>query len=172
MLKDLFRGILAIKESTEEFASGYVLSDETIELIKKYEGYKSEAYSDVVGVWTIGYGNTYYEDGTRVKEGDEITRAQAEKLLRHTVNDFASEVDSVLKVHLNKCQFGALVSFTYNVGISALKRSTLLKKVNANPNDAGIALEFGKWVKAGGKTYPGLVRRREEEADFYFNQNC
>lgn len=172
MLKDLFRGILSIKETTEEFASGYVVSDETIDLIKKYEGFKEEAYSDVVGVWTIGYGNTYYKDGSRVKEGDKITRAQAEKLLRHIVDEFASEVDSVLKVHLNKCQFGALVSFTYNVGISALKRSTLLKKVNANPDDAGIALEFAKWVKAGGKTYQGLVRRREEEADFYFNKNC
>jgi lysozyme len=171
-LKDLFRGILTLKETTEEFVSGYVVTDTTIDMIKKHEGYRSEAYEDVVAVWTIGYGNTFYEDGTKVKAGDKITRAKAEKLLRYVVNDFASEVDSMLKVQLNPCQFGALVSFSYNVGLSALKRSTLLKKVNANPDDAGIALEFEKWVKAGGKTYPGLLKRREEEVDFYFSKNC
>lgn len=172
LLKDLFRGITSIRETVEEYESGYIVSDATIDLIKKYEGFKAEAYEDVVSVWTIGYGNTFYEDGTKVKSGDKITRARAEKLLRYVVDDFANEVDSVVKVHLNKCQFGALVSFTYNVGITALKRSSLLKKVNANPDDAGIAVEFAKWVKAGGKTYPGLVKRREEESDFYFNKNC
>lgn len=172
VLKDIFRGILNIKETTEEFVSGYVVSDETIEMIKQHEGFRSEAYEDVVAVWTIGYGNTFYADGTKVKKGDKITRSEAEKLLRHIVEDFASEVDSMLKVHLTPCQFGALVSFSYNVGLSALRRSTLLKKVNANPDDAGIALEFAKWVKAGGKTYPGLVKRREEEADYYFSKNC
>jgi len=161
-----------MKETTEEFVSGYTITDETIEMIKRHEGFRSEAYEDVVAVWTIGYGNTFYADGTKVKGGDKITRSEAEKLLRHIVEDFASEVDSMVKVHLTPCQFGALVSFSYNVGLSALRRSTLLKKVNANPDDSGIALEFAKWVKAGGKTYPGLVKRREEEADYYFSKNC
>ena len=66
--------------------------------------------------------------------------------------------------------FSAIVSFTYNVGIGNLKSSTLLKKVNANPNDQSISLEFKKWVKSAGKVLPGLVRRRESESDLYFKK--
>ena len=178
-MKDIFKGILHIGETKENFVepvnnpiSRSMVSNKTIEMIKKHEGYRTNAYEDVVGVWTIGYGNTFYEDGTKVKSGDKVTKARAEELLKHIVNDFATDVDKMVKVDLNPCQFGALVSFSYNVGLNALKRSTLLKKVNANPNDAGIALEFVKWTKAGGKTFPGLVKRRQEESDYYFSKNC
>ena len=64
-------------------------------------------------------------------------------------------------------QFDALVSFAYNVGSQALRGSTLLKKVNKDPNDKTISLEFTKWVKAGGKTLQGLVTRRISEAKLY-----
>jgi lysozyme len=67
-------------------------------------------------------------------------------------------------------QFNALVSFAYNLGAQSLKGSTLLKKVNANPNDPTIAVEFLKWVNAGGRKVAGLVRRREAEANLYFTK--
>jgi len=151
---------------------GYNVSNETIELIKKYEGFKSDAYQDVAGVWTIGYGNTFYENGSKVKRGDTITHSQAEKLLRSVVDDFAKKVTDEIRVQLTDCQFGALVSFTYNVGIEAFRRSTLLRKLNADPEDPAIRTEFSRWVRAGGKTLGGLVKRRKEEADLYFSENC
>ena len=66
-------------------------------------------------------------------------------------------------------QFDALLSFTYNVGTGNLARSTLLKKVKANPKDPSIRGEFARWVYGGGKRLPGLVRRRKMEADLYFS---
>jgi lysozyme len=83
---------------------------------------------------------------------------------------FEKYVDSYCVDTITQNQFDALVSFAYNLGPSNLKVSTLLKKVNANPNDELIKLEFMKWVKAGGKTLKGLVRRREAEANLYFKK--
>ena len=156
----------------ESAPKGYTVTQETLDMIKKYEGFRSKAYQDVVGVWTIGYGNTFYPDGTKVKEGDKIDAVEAEKLLRKIVEDFAKKVTDEIRVQLTDCQFGALVSFTYNVGIGAFRRSTLLRKVNTDPENPEIRNEFAKWVKAGGKVFPGLVKRRKEEANFYFKQNC
>lgn len=171
-IKDLIRGAKNIQEDVEEFTGTRSVSQEALDLIKKFEGYRAKAYQDVVGIWTIGYGNTYYEDGTRVSEGDTITKSDAEELLKYWVQDFADEVNQSVKAHLNDCQFGALVSFTYNVGVSGFKRSNLLKRVNGNPEDPTIEYEFNKWVKAGGKTVNGLVKRRKEECKFYFSKNC
>ena len=70
--------------------------------------------------------------------------------------------------HITPNQFGALVSFAYNCGIANLQKSTLLKKVIANHNDATIKDEFLKWNKAGGKVLAGLTRRREAESNLYF----
>ena len=83
---------------------------------------------------------------------------------------FENYVDSYCRDDINQNQFDALVSFAYNLGPANLKVSTLLKKINANPEDESIKLEFMKWVKAGGKTLKGLVRRREAEAQLYFKK--
>ena len=85
---------------------------------------------------------------------------------------FSSKVSGTITSKVNQCQFDALVSFTYNVGIANLKKSTLLRKVNMNPNDETIRDEFMKWTKAGGKVYNGLVKRRKDEADYYFGKTC
>lgn len=106
-------------------------------------------WRDVGGVWTIGYGNTRYEDGTPVKKGDTITQARADDLFEYFVDlDFAPAVDSLVGngVTLKQQQFDALVSFTYNVGTGNFGSSTLLKKVKVNPNDPTIRDEFMKWV--------------------------
>jgi lysozyme len=141
-----------------------------IDIIKKHEGLRLQAYLCPAKVPTIGFGNTFYEDGTRVKMGDRITRDRAEKLLLHVVEAFAVQVDRLVTSKLNANQRAALVSFAYNVGIGNLQRSTLLRKVNANPNDLTIRIEFMKWTKARGVVLRGLVVRRQDEANLYFKK--
>lgn len=171
-LKDLIRKMRGAQSQAQESSKGYLVNKETLDLIKRFEGFEPVAYKDAVGVWTIGYGNTFYADGTKVMEGDGISHQDAEKLLKDVVESFAKQVTDEIRVQLTDCQFGALVSFTYNVGIGAFRRSTLLRKVNADPENPEIRYEFGKWVRAGGKTLNGLVRRRKAEADLYFSENC
>jgi len=171
-LKGLIKGVVEIKEETEQLTGTYHVSDEMTQKIKKFEGYMSKAYADAKGVWTIGYGNTFYADGSPVQPGDTITKSEAEKLFSEVLSDFASKVSDAVRVEVNKCQFDALVSFTYNVGIGNLKKSTLLKKVNVNPEDESIRDEFNKWNKSGGKTLAGLIKRRKDEADYYFGKTC
>jgi lysozyme len=140
-----------------------------IDIIKKFEGCKLSAYKCQAGIWTIGWGNTYYENGSKVQPDDKITQARAEALLLITVTKFWNEVKKLVKSPVNDNQFAALVSFAYNLGIGALNKSTLLKLVNANPNDKQIANEFMKWVNAGGKPSNGLINRRRAELHLYFS---
>lgn len=139
---------------------------ETGDNLKKY----LTAYQDSVGVWTIGIGSTYYEDGTRVKKGDKITEERAKQLFANTLTTYEKEVKKHIKVALNQNQFDALVSFTYNLGGTNLGRSTLAKKINANTCDPSIRDEFIKWNRAGGKVLAGLTRRRVAEAELYFSK--
>ena len=142
-----------------------------IEMIKTFEGFRAAPYKCSAGVPTIGYGATFYPGGKKVTMTDvAITEEQAVELLANMLVSFEKYVDSYCVDTITQNQFDALVSFAYNLGPANLKASTLLKKVNANPNDESIRLEFLKWVKAGGKTLKGLVRRREAEADLYFKK--
>jgi lysozyme len=147
------------------------LNKKGIEMMHHYEGLKLTAYLCPAKVWTIGYGNTFYEDGTKVKQGDKITKERADQLFINITNkNFSEPLLKLIKVKLNENQFSALVCFAYNVGIGALAKSTLLRKVNANPNDLTIRNEFLKWNKAGGKVLNGLTKRRESEANLYFEK--
>ena len=138
------------------------------DLIKSFEGCKLKAYQCSAMKWTIGYGNTFYEDGKPVKMGDAITQEKAEKLFELISADFSAKVAKLVPSHITPNQFGALTSFAYNCGVVNLQKSTLLKKVNANPNDPTIRGEFLKWNKANNKVLAGLTRRREAEANLYF----
>jgi len=138
------------------------------DLIKSFEGCKLKAYQCSAMKWTIGYGNTFYEDGKPVMPGHVITQDKAEQLFELIASDFAGKVAKLVPTHINPNQFGALVSFAYNCGVVNLQKSTLLKKVNANPNDQTIKAEFLKWNKAGGKVLAGLTRRREAESNLYY----
>lgn len=138
------------------------------DLIKSFEGCKLTAYKCSANKDTIGYGATFYEDGSPVKPGDKITQERADSLFDTLVNGFAAKVQPLVKSQVNENQFGSLVSFAYNAGVGNLQKSTLLKKVNANPSDATIRDEFMKWDKAAGKPLAGLTRRRKAEADLYF----
>ena len=142
-----------------------------VEIIKSMEGFRSAPYKCPAGIPTIGYGATFYPDGKKVTMADKaITEQEGTTLLQSMLVSFEKYVDSYCRDDINQNQFDALVSFAYNLGPSNLKSSTLLKKVNLNPEDETIHLEFMKWVKAGGKTLKGLVRRREAEADLYFKK--
>lgn len=137
-------------------------------MVARHEGCRLKAYKCPAGVWTIGYGNTYYEDGRKVKEGDSITKEQAEQMLSTTLVSVRRQVMAALTASLPDGAVDALVSFTYNVGIGNLKKSTLLKRIKNNPLDlAGIEQELAKWNKGGGKVLPGLVKRRAEEYALY-----
>jgi lysozyme len=147
------------------------IGDVGLNVIKRFEGLRLKPYICPAGVPTIGYGNTFYEDGRKVKMTDPaITEERATELLRNSLNNFEKYVDSYCVDTITQNQFDALVSFCFNVGPGNLKSSTLLKKVNANANDESIRAEFMKWTKGGGRVLKGLVTRRTAEADLYFTK--
>lgn len=139
-------------------------SEKGIEMIKGFEGLRLEAYDDGAGIQTIGYGHT-----KGVHKGQTCTEEQAEEWLKADLHD-AENVVNAMGVELKQCQFDALVSFVYNLGGQNFATSTLRRKVIANPDNPTIRDEFGKWIYAGGRILPGLVTRREKEADMYFSE--
>lgn len=140
-----------------------------IPIIKKFEGLRLTSYLCPAGAWTIGYGSTFYENGSKVQEGEKITIDRADGLLINTVHLFEKSVKGLVKSSINENQLGALTSFAFNLGVGNFKASTLLKKVNKNPSDPMIRDEFMKWNKAGGKVLNGLTMRRGAEASLYFS---
>ena len=138
--------------------------DEGEKLTKRSEGCKLKAYKDCVGVWTIGYGHT----GPDVYEGLVITQEQANQLLRIDIKKFEIGVRKSLTVGLLDAQKDALTDFSFNLGLGALRASTLLKKVNRGIW-RGIDKEFNKWVNAGGIPRKGLIIRRAAEARMFCN---
>jgi lysozyme len=126
--------------------------------IKTAEGLRLTAYKDGGGVWTIGYGHT----GADVREGLTIPLSEAERLLTRDLRVAENHVNGAVQVKLTQNQFDALVSFVYNVGGDAFRKSTLLKKLNAG-DYLGAADQFPRWNKDNGKVVDGLTNRRREE---------
>lgn len=141
---------------------------EGIELIKDFEGFRSKKYNCPAGLPTIGYGHVILKGEERLQTAS-ISEQEGEVILKKDLAKFESHVKRLVKVGLTQGQYDALVSFAYNCGPANLERSTLLRKVNANPNDRSIAYEFSRWNKAAGKVLAGLTRRREAEAKLYFS---
>lgn len=141
-----------------------------INLIKRWEGFESKPYLCPAGVPTIGYGATYYPDNYKaVKLTDKsINESYATILLEDMLDRYERGVNRYVTSNINENQFSALVSFAYNCGLGALKSSTLLKRVNANPNDENISYQFSRWNKAGGRVLKGLTKRRIDEDKLYF----
>lgn len=132
-----------------------------IEAVKQFEGLRLTAYKDSAGVPTIGYGHT-----RGVRMGDRISMSQAERYLENDLRSAEYYVDK-LGVAKTQGQFDALVDFVFNLGGSRLSSSTLLRKIRAKASVKDIQNEFRRWVYAGGKVLPGLVKRREWEAKRY-----
>lgn len=139
-----------------------------LELIKKYEGLRLEAYKCPAGIPTIGYGHTGTVNGQKIQMGMKITKDKAEDLLKKDLAVFEKGVSASVKVPLTQTQFDALVSFAYNLGVGSLQSSTLLKLLNQKKYKEA-AEEFGKWVKGGGVVLPGLVKRRAEERELFLS---
>jgi lysozyme len=151
------------------------LSDHGLAVIKNFEGLRLEAYRDVAGVWTIGYGSTRYHDGKSVKPGDKLaSEVQADALFRNTLDQYEDAVNQHVKVTISQNQFDALVSFCYNEGTGALKESSLLIKLNEK-NYAEAANHFLAWdkitdPKTGKKIVcDTLVQRRKEESRLFLS---
>lgn len=143
----------------------------TLELVKHFEGCYLTAYQCPAGVWTIGYGHTglTHNDGS-VFKGRKISQNEADSLLARDLEIFAVGVSRLLltkaAAELNDNQFGALVSFAFNVGLGNLSKSTLLRRVNAL-RLKDCPAEFLKWNRAAGKVLRGLTRRRQSESNLF-----
>lgn len=143
-------------------------------ILRQFEGCKLVAYKCPAGVWTIGYGSTFYADGTPVQEGDKIDQATANQLFDIVLNKFEKQVKMLLGdtllVSLPAEAIDSLISISYNIGTTAFAKSTLLKRIKANKLDFdGIEAAFMMWVKGGGKVLQGLVKRRQAEFKMYMN---
>ena len=136
-------------------------SSKGIALITEFEGFREKAYQDVVGIWTIGYGFTL-----GVRPGDTITKAQAKARLARELDGYEAAVTRACTNEPNQNEFDALVCFAFNVGVSGMAKSSVIKAHNRGDHQAA-ARAFSLWNKAGGKVWPGLTRRRAAEAALY-----
>lgn len=136
-------------------------------LIRDFEGCRLEAYRDPVGIWTIGYGHT-----RGVAAGKTISAAEAEALLREDLGPIEAWLNQALaqgQVNLSQGAFDALCSFAFNLGLGALGESTLWRLLGQQAPASEAAAQFGRWVYAGGRVLPGLVRRRDAEARLFLS---
>lgn len=140
-------------------------SDKLVEAIKQFEGFRPTSYRCPAGVLTIGYGHT-----KGVKLGMRITEREAEVLLREDLKQFERYVEN-LHVVKSQGQFDALVDFCFNLGTKALEGSTLLKLIKQHADEVRIRYQFMRWIYSGKRILPGLVKRREWEADRYFEKS-
>lgn len=139
--------------------------EDLLELVRMLEGLRLEAYQCSAGVWTIGYGHT-----KGVRKGSKCTLAQAEKWLAEEVEELRSKVAELLPEGIEDCKIDALTSFAYNVGLEALKTSTLLQILKEDSNDLRIVKQFSRWKMAGGCVVMGLLIRRRKECELYFKK--
>lgn len=137
------------------------INAEGLALIKQWEGLRLKAYKCSAGVWTIGYGHT-----RTAREGLRITEEQAEDLLREDLRVFEAAVDDTVAVQLTDNQFAALVSWAFNVGVGAMRQSTLIRRLNDGDYDA-VPRELVKWNKVKGKPVHGLSNRRAAETGLW-----
>ncbi len=145
----------------------YTTSEAGIDLIKQFEGLRLRAYPDPGSgraPWTIGYGTT-----KGVRPNMVISKAQAEVMLQRDLREIERVVDDLVKVEITQSMFDALVSFTYNVGLGSLRRSTLLRKLNEG-NIQAAADQLLRWNRARGRVLPGLTRRRVAERELFLRE--
>lgn len=146
--------------SKSRIAAGAIaVSAASLVAIATYEGYRGDAYKDSVGVPTIGYGET-----AGVKIGDKTTPERALVQLLASTEKHADAIRQCIKVPLYQHEFDAYVSLSYQIGAGAFCRSTLIKKLNKG-DYTGACNELDKWVYAGGKKLPGIVKRRQKEKE-------
>ncbi len=143
------------------------MSQNGIDSLKSLEGYRSKPYMCSGKHWTIGWGHLIFGQlrWHQLTE-DGITKAQAEELLRDDLDFSVKRVNKYVKRELTQNQFDAIVSFTFNVGPGALKRSVLLKRINSGDFE-GVPSQMRRWNKSGGRVLKGLKRRRGTEIELW-----
>ncbi len=144
---------------------GRFLNKAGFELLRTFEGFHATAYLCPARHWTIGYGHT-----RTVRPGMNITREEAEVLLRDDVHWAEKTVERCVRVPLNDNQFSALVCFVFNVGPQAFENSTLLKLLNRGWYEQ-VPLQLMRWTQAAGETLGGLTRRRIAEGRLWNANN-
>lgn len=137
-------------------------SDLLIAKIKEFESYRPRAYRDAVGVWTCGYGHTR---GVTAKTS--CTQAQADAWLRQDLAPLEKRLNGIKDID-SQGKFDACLDFCFNLGLGNFLRSTLLKIIKEGKDVKRIKAEFMRWVYAGGRKFDGLVKRREWEAERFF----
>lgn len=143
------------------------ISDKGLALIMQWEGCRLAAYRDSAGIFTVGFGATWYPDGRKVQAGDTLTQQEAVDLLHFHANRFAQIVDTLTTDAISQDQLDALTCLTFNIGEIAYKGSTLRQRINANPKDVTIRDQFMRWSRSKGRRLPGLWMRRHDEADLF-----
>jgi lysozyme len=139
-----------------------------LDLIKKFEGLYLQTYLCPSKIPTIGYGTTNI-NGRKVPMGLTITKEEAENYLEIDLIFFERSLNRLIgATDIKQNQYDALIAFSYNCGVQALKSSTLFRLVRENPNNPEIRNQFMRWVRSNGTVLNGLVRRRKAEADLYF----
>ena len=141
-------------------------------LIVTFEGLRTRAYLDSIGLPTIGIGTTIYPDGKHVRIGDRCTESQAYEYLEHDLLSRVRFLNSILPFPVNQNQFDAMLSLIYNIGVGAFKSSTAYKRIIADQFNPNIREAWMRWnkatVKGVLKEIPGLTTRRRKECDLYF----
>jgi len=141
------------------------LNENGYKALHQREGLRLKPYLDTKGIPTIAMGNTFYLDGRKVTMNDrKLTLSESTELGKITADNFAKTVDKLVTSEVNQNQFNALVSLAYNIGLNGFKNSTVLRKVNINPNDATIGKAFMMWTKD-----KELIGRRESEVKQYYS---
>ncbi len=159
-------GILGITAITK----GGSLANALNFIKQKEGGLYLKAYQDSGGVWTIGWGSTYdFDKQRKVIQGDIITQEQAQRWLEMETSKNAADIKSLVKVPLTNNMFNALISFVYNVGINAFKKSTMLKLLNSGADKNTVANQFDKWVFDNGVVVKGLINRRTAEKNLFLS---
>lgn len=136
--------------------------------IKGYEELKLTSYLCPKGKLTIGWGHTGKVDGERIYKEQKITQEKAQQLFEEDIANVEIPLSKEpYAENLSNDRWDALVSFIFNIGWGQFKKSTLRRKLLVNVEDESIPDEFRKWVYSKGKKLPGLVKRREWEAQLY-----
>lgn len=146
------------------------LTQDAIDLIKHFEGYYSKAYKCPANIPTIGIGTIRYPNGAPVQLGDTCTEEQAEAWLRDELGECEKYIQKLVTAPINDEQYSALACLIYNIGAGGFSHSTLLKKLNYQKYEEA-ADQFLAWVKANGKTLPGLERRRRAERNLFIGKD-
>lgn len=141
------------------------INEAGLKIVKGFESLELTAYRCPAGKMTIGYGHVITTGEVFARR---ITTELAESVLRRDLSIAEQAVTRFVKVDITDNQFSALVSFTFNCGVEALRRSTLLRKLNAG-DAAGASNEFSKWIRGGGRILNGLVRRRQAEQQLFLS---